>query len=184
MKLDGSRLLVLLFCCSCSATSVASNSAAEVHPSLVEQLAGAELAEANEDFETARKLYLSIIEEIDRNHDGYDSVLIGPLVGLGRTYQRLGDPLSAEEALKRAQHLIHRTEGVHALSQLEIVELMTEVNLRKGEPFDADTQQKFAMHISERNFEATSDLLPSLTRLATWYTDTGQFYHANKTLER
>ena len=141
--------------------------------------------ETDEDFRTAQQLYGQLIEAIESQENGYSESLIEPLIALGRTHLALGEFDAAEQTLRRAQHLIHRNEGVHATRQLEIVDLLTEISIETDRPFDADRQQHFALSIAEHNVPAESeDLLPALSKVTRWYIDTGQYYHARESLER
>lgn len=111
--------------------------------------------------------------------------LVQPLLELGRTQVARGELKEAEDNLRWAQHIIHRHEGVHALRQLEAIDLMTDVYLGRGEPYDADRQQQLALYLSERNFGKNSvENLPALYKLADWYADTGQFNNARQLVDR
>lgn len=125
------------------------------------------------------------IESLLASEGEFSKNLIEPLIALGRQHVENGNATEAEDALRRAQHIIHRNEGVHALRQLEIVELMTELHLSREAPYDADREQQLALYITERNYGSDSTrLLPALSQLAAWYADTGQFFRARRVLER
>lgn len=125
------------------------------------------------------------IESIVEQEGALSKRLIQPLLEQGRIQLENGDYVAAEDTLRRAQHIIHRHEGVHALSQLEVLELMTDIYLAKSEPLDADRQQQLALYLSERNYgKDSSQNLPALFNLADWYTDTGQYTRAREALER
>lgn len=125
------------------------------------------------------------LAEIAAREGDFSLALVDPLIEQGRMQARAGNAAAAEDALRRAQHIIHRNEGVHALRQLEIVELMTELHLARDEPYDAERQQELAMYLAERNYgKDSTEILPALERLEQWYADTGQFFHARRTLER
>ncbi len=129
--------------------------------------------------------YKALIESLEEEQGGYAEALIGPLLGLGRSYLAVYDYDNAEEALTRAQHLTHRHDGVYSPRQLEIIDLLTRLHLAKGKPMLADKQQRFSYFVSEHIYGAESpDILPAIDKLATWYTDTGQLYRARKTNEK
>ncbi|MDZ7684891.1 MAG: hypothetical protein U5O39_07665 [Gammaproteobacteria bacterium] len=101
------------------------------------------------------------IDVIAAEEGEFSLELVDPLIELSRIHSRAGDATAAEDTLRHAQHIIHRNEGVHALRQLEIVELMTELDLARDEPYDAERQQELAMYLAERNYgKDSSDILP------------------------
>ncbi len=125
------------------------------------------------------------IDTLVAEHGAYSMELVDPLIEIGRRQIEGGDVVAAEESLLRAQHVIHRNEGVHALRQLEIVELLSEIHLDRDEPEDADRLQQMAVYLAERNFGKDSDdIVPALMKLERWYADTGQFQNARRTLDR
>ena len=125
------------------------------------------------------------IDVLVAEHGAYSMELVDPLIEIGRRQIEDGDVIAAEESLLRAQHVIHRNEGVHALRQLEIVELLSEIHLDRDEPEDADRLQQMAVYLAERNFGKDSDdIVPALMKLERWYADTGQFQNARRTLDR
>ncbi len=141
--------------------------------------------ESNFEFEAARASYESAVRQIEAERGNFDAALIEPLVGLGRVLLRLGMIDAAEASFRRGQHVVHRSEGVHALRQLEVIERLVEVHLARGDHLAADQQQRFSLFIAEHNFGPQHPgLAPALNRLAEWYEDTGQFRNARKTRER
>lgn len=125
------------------------------------------------------------IDALAAESGGFSLDLVDPLITRARTHITDGDDVAAEEALLRAQHVIHRNEGVHALRQLEIIDLMTELHLDREEPEDADRQQQLAVYLAERNYGKDSvEVVPALMKLEAWYADTGQFMHAQRTIDR
>ncbi len=128
---------------------------------------------------------LEQIESVEAELGEFSSALVEPLVGLAQQHAASGADEPAQEALLRAQHLIHRSEGVHALRQLEIIEMKTDLYLTREEPHQADRQQKLAVYLAERNFgKASSEIVPALMKLERWYADTGQYGAARRTLDR
>ncbi len=176
MRLAISTLLVLFL-----ANAYAGNS--DVFPS--ERLSEAARLETDGDISAAREQLTEAVDTIVARQGDFSSDLIEPLISLGRLAVAAGELEAAEDHLRRAQHIIHRNEGVHALRQREIISLMSELHLQRDEPFDADREQQMLVYLSERNFGRNStEVLPALDQLAEWYTETGQFYRARKSLER
>lgn len=154
-------------------------------PSWVELVQEAARLETDGRFEAAEEVYEDAVAAIEDAEPEFSPVLIDPLLGLARTYIANSDYPEAEEALHRAQHIIHRNEGVHALRQLEVVEQLVNLHLERDEPFEADRQEHLALYLGERNFgKDSAELLPALDRLRDWYVDTGQYFRARSNLDR
>ncbi len=65
-----------------------------------------------------------VIELIERNNGVFDAALVEPLVFLAQLRQDGGDHPAAMERLNRAQHVLHRVDGVMTGLQLPILDLM------------------------------------------------------------
>jgi tetratricopeptide (TPR) repeat protein len=133
--------------------------------------------------ETERE-YNQIITAIENDKGPYAAELIDPIISLATIYIDTDRFEKAEESLRRAQHITHRDDGVFAMRQLEVIDLLFELNLRKGEISGAESQQQFSLFVSRRNLEKDSpDLVPALVKLASWQFETGQFRQSRNTLE-
>ena len=136
-------------------------------------------------FETAIQGYLQQISNIESSEGLYSPELIEPLLGLSRSNLALSELNTAQDSASRAQHLQHRDSGVLALSQLDVVEIKTRIHLIEGELEKADKQQHFAFFLSEKHHgENSHELLPATYKLIDWYTATGQYYTAQRMLNR
>jgi len=133
--------------------------------------------------ETERE-YNQMITGIESDKGPYAVELIEPIISLANIYIESNRFEKAEESLRRAQHISHRDDGVFAMRQLEIIDLLFELNLREGKIRSAERHQQFSLLVSKRNFDKDSpDSVPALLKLANWQFETGQFRQSRKTLE-
>ena len=79
--------------------------------------------QAGENLRAERAAGLAI-ELIERDGGVFDPALVEPLVFLAQLQQDGGDHPAAIERLNRAQHILHRTDGVMTSLQLPILDLM------------------------------------------------------------
>lgn len=115
----------------------------------------------------------------------YDFSLFEPLMGLARSQFEIQDYDGAIESIHRAQHVSHRHGGVHTPVQIEGIDLLTNIYLAKGEPIQADQQQRFAYYVNTHAAEPDSlEMLPAIDKLATWYAETGQLQRARRLTEQ
>ncbi len=150
---------------------------------LAAKLDEAFLFENEGDFDAALSAYSQMLDETVAENGEYASELVDILVGLGRNYSLLGSPELAEAALERAQHIVHRNEGVYSPGQFEILEIRTRIALENNEPLVADKQQRFLFYLGSRHFDGI-DALPAYLKLSQWYMDTGQYHRARTSLKK
>ncbi len=141
------------------------------------------LFESEGDFDAALSAYSQLLDETTANNGEYAMELVDILIGLGRNYSVLGSPDLAEAALERAQHIVHRNEGVYSPGQFEILEIRTRIALENNQPLVADKQQRFLFYLGSRHFDGL-DALPAYLKLSRWYLDTGQYHRARSTLKK
>jgi len=131
--------------------------------------------ETDGEYQLAIDTYQQVIDQIVAETGEYSVQLFEPLLGQGRSLSALNRNEAATDALQQAQHMLRRNEGVYTLRQIEVIDQLTSMAMKDGDPDRANTQQKFSFFISERFygqdhlavFEATS-------RMASWYLETGQ----------
>ena len=141
--------------------------------------------EADGEFQEAADAWQSAASMTADQSGNFDIALFEPLMGQGRSLSALGHYEDAVNAFQNAQNVVHRNEGVFTVRQLAIVEELTEIALRKGEPLGADKQQKFAFIISRRFYNNGSlEALAASHKLVNWYIDTGQFQLAQNQLKQ
>jgi tetratricopeptide (TPR) repeat protein len=126
-----------------------------------------------------------LITDLEAAKGDYAPELGDPLLDLARIYVDTGRMDKARENLRRAQHLMHRQDGVHALGQLEIIDLLFDLDMQEGKFSQAENQQHFALFISEHNTgKDDPELLPALLKMARWQFETGQYQPSRQTLAR
>jgi tetratricopeptide (TPR) repeat protein len=178
MKLD--RFYIIAWALLFSSLALASE-VQESEPSLESAAA----YEKDGVYDLAARQYQAVVDALQEELGELDIALVEPLMGLGRSYMKLRDFGRAKEALQHAQHIMHKTDGIHTLRQLEIVDLMTWIDLEQSDPLGADREQQMSLYVSEHNYGKDSvDLLPALYKMSQWYMDTGQHQRARRTLER
>lgn len=115
------------------------------------------------------------LESIEEKVNPFSNILLNVIMARGLTQAELEDFEEAEESFRRAQHITHRTGGVYTPKQLEIINYITGLNLRRGRMRDADREQQFNLRISERSYGKDSEqLLPILQRLGAYFASRGQ----------
>ena len=131
--------------------------------------------ETDGEYQLAIDTYQTVIDQIVAESGEYSLQLFEPLLGQGRSLSALGQNESATEILQQAQHMLRRNEGVYTLRQIEVIDQLTAMAMKDGEPGRADTQQKFSFFISERFYgQDHLAVFEASSRLANWYLNTGQ----------
>ena len=126
-------------------------------------------------FQLAIDTYQQVIDEIVAETGEYSIQLFEPLLGQGRSLSALDRNEAATQVLQLAQHVLRRNEGVYTLRQIEVVDQLTEMAMRDGDPSRANTQQKFSFYISKRFYDQDHlAVFAASYRLANWYLETGQ----------
>lgn len=81
----------------------------------------------------------------------------------------------AEDALRHAQNIAHRNQGVYATEQLPTLRLLTEVLTSTGQGKDADQTQRFLLRVNEQAYGAASEeMIPSLTEVGDYFAKRGR----------
>jgi|TARA_Y100000310_G_scaffold321956_1_gene380341 hypothetical protein len=141
--------------------------------------------EANQQHELAGELYEAAVAETTALRGESSMELLEPLLGISRTLIAQGEFEAATKALRNAQLLAHRNEGVYSLRQLEVIDHLTDIALKSDDVLTADHEQKFSFFISEHFYGETSlDLLPAYYKLVEWYLQTGRHYWVRRELRR
>ena len=100
----------------------------------------------------------------------FDPVMVRALVVRGIAALSVEDYNESREALRRAQHILHREEGVFTLNQLPLVDYLALTNLRAGEPFSADREQLFSVTIVKKEFgDRSESIIPRLIRVGNYF---------------
>lgn len=96
--------------------------------------------------------------------------LISILMPKASTLMSLNRTEEARQALRQAQHITRRDDGVYSPDQLPMVNQLFVLSLQNGNVMDADKQQFFTLRVSERAFGRESEaLLPTLEKLGRYF---------------
>jgi tetratricopeptide (TPR) repeat protein len=119
------------------------------------------------------------IEHSEHSIGAYAPELVQTLYSLGAVQRVIGQYDDARESFRRAQHIVHRHDGVYSLDQLKILDQLTLVELATGELADANREQDFYYLINERSAgKGSLDLLPALSKHARYLGKVGRFQEA------
>jgi len=120
-------------------------------------------------YDAAEQNFQSAIEIIEDNEDRLNSQLVNPLRGLAASQLEGGRPDLASNTLQRAVHVTHVNDGPHNPGQVEILDSLTEVNVRMGLHEEANDLQDTVYALNVRHFANDSiELIPSLMKRADW----------------
>ena len=120
-------------------------------------------------YDAAEQNFQAAIEIIEDNEDRLNTQLVNPLRGLAASQLEAGRPDLASNSLQRAVHVTHVNDGPHNLTQVELLDSLTEVNVRMGLHEEANVLQETVYALNVRHFaEDTLDLIPSLMKRAHW----------------
>ena len=124
------------------------------------------------------------IASLEQAAGPFSADLFEPLMALARAHREAGEFPAAEDALRRAQNIKHRNEGVYSLGQLEAVALLSGLAMQEGDLRAATQLHEFAFFVTTRHFGIDNpDNLYAYTELALWYLRTGQAHRATDLLE-
>ena len=124
------------------------------------------------------------IEELAAREDPFTLLLYPPLLDLAEEYRRLGDTELAIDTLRRAQHILHRNEGVYTLRQSDVLSRLIDISIAAGDYEEANLQEEFRHFIRTHDLEEGSrDMVIADMDLARWYLATGQPNRARRLLQ-
>lgn len=106
-------------------------------------------AQLNEQDEALATLDDSI-HALESSQGPFYTGLVKPLMAKGLIQESMENYSESEDVLRRAQHIIHRHDGVYSPRQVPMVDQLTVVKIKKGEMLAADRQQKFNLKIHEQ----------------------------------
>lgn len=111
---------------------------------------------------------------IESNLPPFSREMIPINLARGITFRLLEDYDGSEEAFRKSQHIVHRSEGVYSPGQLPIVSEIVENNLIRQDLFNADVQQGFRQRVAEQAYgEASEDVIPVFEEIAAYYAQRG-----------
>lgn len=125
------------------------------------------------------------ISHLEEHLGVYDARLARPLSLLGEVYKATGRLDDAVEAYRRAQHVVHRADGVYTLEQLDYLDQISRVFVEKRLYAEADRHHRLAFFVSEQNYGSESpELVPALMKLGRWYNRVGKVRESRRLFER
>ncbi|MFT7218902.1 MAG: tetratricopeptide (TPR) repeat protein [Candidatus Azotimanducaceae bacterium] len=96
--------------------------------------------------------------------------LVSALMAKGLVEGHLDKWVEAEDSFRRAQHIVHRHDGVYSDQQIDILFQLTKSSMRLGDPMGADKQQTFILRVAEQAYGAKSEeLLPIIDQVARYF---------------
>lgn len=136
-------------------------------------------------FDAAQQNFESAIEIIENREDLLNEQLVNPLRGLGASQLEGGRPDKASSSFRRAVHVTHVNNGPHNLEQVEILDSLSETNLRLGNTEEAENIQDMIYALNEREYAMNAiGMIPSLMKRADWQLRAGFIYDQRVTLRR
>jgi TonB family protein len=127
------------------------------------------------DYSAAEASYLRAVKIIEQASGGFSKSLVGPLRGLGLTYLAAGQPQAAIEPLRRAVDITRKVDGLFNEGQLELLDPLVRSYSQVNQIDDAEREQIYGYRVSENRFGRNSaEVVPSLEKLARWYSDVGR----------
>lgn len=132
----------------------------------------------------ARRYFKQSIDIAETHRGHYSPSINKSLTDLADLYVEMQLYSEALEVLRRAQHIMHRADGVYTLDQLDVLDGITKAGLLSKQPKLADQQQRFAFRVSSRNFApGDARLIAAMYKLGSWFRETGQYSDALSTFE-
>lgn len=113
---------------------------------------------------------IELIEAFDPFHPDLFNIL------MVRSYTENAEDLftEAEDSLRRAQHIVHRQDGVYSRRQLPVIKAIAGVKMAQGAHLDADLEQRFNLKVSEKAYgQASEELMPTLNQLGNYFANRG-----------
>lgn len=136
-------------------------------------------------FNLAEGNYKKSIATVERNVGKYDPILITYLRQLGSLYFQMARFNQSLELFQRAQHLIHRHQGIYSPHQLSVVEAMIRTYIQTNQLSKADKQQRYFYRIVANHYPPNDHrLIHAANKLGSWLMETGQFRDAVNTYEQ
>ena len=126
---------------------------------------------------------------LEHRRGPFSRLLVSGIMAKAITELSLNRLESAEDSFRRAQHVLHRDQGVYDAAQLPVISWITKTNLKQGEVLSADREQRFSLRVAERTFGPKSvEMIPFLNNLGAYFATRGstipQLMETNARLQR
>jgi tetratricopeptide (TPR) repeat protein len=123
------------------------------------------------------------ITRLESEQGAYSPALREALLELAYLYRNQGDYLNAGLIFERALHVSKANEGLHELSQVEIVELLIETYSELQNWVELDRNLHYLLWLYRRNYSHEDDrLLPVIERVGRWYMQAYQLHNGGDAL--
>lgn len=134
---------------------------------------GVTRAALNEEAEALSTLNESI-QVMETVYGPFAMELIEPLMAKSRIHVSMEKYTESEDVLRRAQHIVHRNDGVYSPRQLRMVDQLSVVKIKSGDMRAADRQQKFNLKIHEQIHGSRSEeIVPILQDIGAYFARRG-----------
>ena len=101
----------------------------------------------------------------------FDPAIVRALVVKGIASLSVDDYKNSRNALRRAQHILHREEGVFTVKQLPLIDYLALTSLRAGDAYGADREQLFSVTIVKKEFgDKSESIIPRLISVGNYFT--------------
>ncbi len=101
----------------------------------------------------------------------FDPAIVRALVVKGIASLSVDDYKNSRNALRRAQHILHREEGVFTVNQLPLIDYLALTSLRAGDAYGADREQLFSVTIVKKEFgDKSESIIPRLISVGNYFT--------------
>jgi tetratricopeptide (TPR) repeat protein len=128
------------------------------------------------DVAAAERSFVHALELLEANQGIASRKLISPLAGLGAVYAAQGQHARAAEVLQRALGISRRANGLFNIDQLDILDALIRSYEALGAQEDLDREQRYALQVVQQEYGYDDPrTLPTITRAAIWYEQTGRF---------
>ncbi|MEC7370521.1 MAG: hypothetical protein VX709_14620 [Pseudomonadota bacterium] len=130
-----------------------------------------------------RQQWQEQISLLEQEAGPFSLQMIEPLKNYALLLAKNNDREMAVEALRRAQHILHRQQGVHTPEQLNLMHQLVSISLQGHDYLNADGLQAFIFYLSNRDDNLDSKITAQRA-LANWYLNSGQFKLAITTVTK
>lgn len=137
------------------------------------------------DYLEAARTIEDALERIEDDYGVWDQRNVTALTELGAVQAALGRVDEAIGTYQQALHVNRVNQGLHDVTQLDILDDLTELSVAARDWEQANQLQEYGFYVQQRQYGAGSTLLvPGLYRLAGWYRRTGAVFQARALYER
>ena len=137
------------------------------------------------DFLQATRTLEDALERIEDDYGVWDQRNVSALTELGAVQAALGRVDAAVASYQQALHVNRINQGLHDVTQLGILDDLTELSVAIRDWEQANQFQEYGFRIQQREYGAGSPrLVPGIYRLANWYQRTGAVFQARALYEQ